>query len=335
MHVSLCISSVLVLIAGATLAAVEDQAPRLDASSPVEPHASLHNAIIIRPRAVTADPLALARVMKPMPEPYDGVGATWEERLEYNPYPGFGIEWSSIPKAAHRLPCTVEIGATWEAAFDTLARTMDGVWRLRGKVVEYIPAAIAKKLHASLDGNTASAGTRSQVVAWFGKQTGLAFAGHPALLDEGTTFTWSTDTATQEAWLDGLAAALGVTAILQFDGNVILYQAPAVVPLNTAPEFLSEVPRLVYGPPPAARLDAKQRFDFDKTPFSQAVERLERALQYPIEVEPPLASLPPVTLRVENMRLRDVLLFVAKLSGLEVVTLPDRVRLIAARADGK
>ena len=61
------------------------------------------------------------------------------------------------------------------------------------------------------------------------------------------------------------------------------------------------------------------------------VREVERQLKYPIEIDRSVieAGPPPVTLRVEGMKIRYITEFITKLTGLQCQVLPDRLRLVA------
>jgi type II secretory pathway component GspD/PulD (secretin) len=168
------------------------------------------------------------------------------------------------------------------------------------------------------------------VLDWFAKQTGLTVTLHRSVsADDGRLFRWSARTATTEAWLDGLAQALKVAAFVAPDGTVTLYQTPTIIPLDNDPDLITKDPRLVYQPPPPARLDTEISLDFQELELGEVAKVLQNALQYPVEIDPQVltAGPPPVILRVEEMKIRYVVDFVAKLTDLKAEILPDRVRL--------
>lgn len=284
----------------------------------------------ITPLPITADPTAVAKLTRATHTTSDGIGPTWTDRFERTDRRGFTLAfWTSSEKTLSR-PCPVKFGSDWQTTLDALAKEAGEVWRMRGSAAEFLSSELAAKLAASIDGRTARSGTRTQVLDWFAKQTGLTVTLHRSVSpDDGRLFRWSARTATTEAWLDGLAQTLKVAAFLAPDGTVTLYQSPTIIPLDNDPDLIAIDPHLVYQPPPPVRLDTEVALDFQDTDLVDVAKALQNALQYPIEIDPQVltAGPPPVTLRVEQMKIRYVVGFVAKITSLEVQILPDRVRL--------
>lgn len=280
----------------------------------------------IHPLPITADPIALAKMKSATPS----MGSTWEDRFSRTDRRGFTLNFWTSSKRTLQQPCSVPFGSDWKISLDALAKEAGEVWRMRGTAAEFISPELAAKLTAQLNGRSAPSGSRTKVLAWFARHTGLTLIMHRSLgADDDRLFRWAPQTATNEAWLDGLAKVLKATALVSPDGSVLFYQPPAIVPLDNDPEFIAKGSRLVYQAPPVARLDTEVTLDFKDTELADVAKVLQQVLHYPVEVDPEvLKTVPwPTTLRVESMKLRYVVGFVEKLFDLEAKILPDRLRL--------
>ena len=281
----------------------------------------------IRPLPITADADASAWLKDPLPS-YEG-NATWGERL-LRSGPRFRVEFWTSSQAMMGRVSSVPDQATRESGLDAYAKVVGEVWRLRGTKAEFMSPALAAKLNAPLDGRIAPAGTRTQVLAWFAKHTDMSIRVHDSLgIDDGKLLRWSPQAATNEAWLDGLAAFFAATALLSPDGSVLFYQLPAILPLDANPEFIPTTPVLAYQASLVSRLESPVSLNFEDLGLAEVARRLQQVLHYPVEIDPVvLASrFQGVTLRVEDMKLRFVADFVATVTETELQILPDRLRL--------
>lgn len=338
--VSLMTATAILAIGGVSLLLSQERVTTAPPATPAPPVATTPAplaqalpSIRISPLPITADAAAMGKLATATKRAWNG-GATWGDRLDRTDGRGFELRsWTS--SATLERPCPVAVGADWRTTLDALAKDAGLVWRMRGTAAEFLTPTLARMLATPLDGRQAPTGTRTAVLAWFAEHAGLTPTLHPSLgVDDGKRFDWSPQSAAVEAWLDGLAQAMQATALLSFDGAVVFYRPPAVAPLDHDPEFIISEPRLTYQAPPAPRLSTEVSFQFSDAGLAYVAEQMAEALRYPVEVDPQVlqAGAPLVTLSVQDMQLRYVAHYVARLTDLEVEVQPDRLRLTRGKA---
>lgn len=285
----------------------------------------------IQPQPLEAgNPNAWAALNYLAPAPSEQESGTWNQRLDRTENRGFDlvIDLSKVGKKN----CSLVSEVDWQTTLDALAKDGKQIWRMRKMRAEFIDESLAKRLHTPLIGRDAPSGTRTQILAWFAEQTNFKFTLHTSLgPDDGALLRWAQRSATTEEWINGLALTLKSTALLGSDGAVLIYRRPGTAPIEEVVTPLSGV--IVYQDPPTACLNQEVTVDFKETEIRDVTEFLSQVVGCPIEVDTKLTSkLPLINLRLEEVRLRDVLSFIAKFTNTDFKVLPDRIQFTGEQA---
>jgi RNA polymerase sigma factor (sigma-70 family) len=325
-------AAALLLIGSVGLLLSQDPAlpkPKVTVVPPAPVHENVpqsSNQAEIQPQPLmTGNPDALAALKKLAT--LEDEHQTWAQRLSYTKNRGFDLV-VDLSKVGEKK-CSLISQVDWRNTLDALAKDSNQIWRMRGNKAEFIPVTLAERLRAQLVGRDAPSGTRSQVLAWFTKHTNFQLTLHATLgSDNGAILHWAQRSATTEEWINGLAFALKATALLKPNGDVVLYRRPETAPLEAV---ITPPPQtLVYQDPPTACLDQEITLDFQDTDMTDVAKFLSKTINYPVEIDPKTTGgLPTVGLKVEGMKFKNVLGYIAELTNTSYKVFPDRVLFTA------
>ena len=322
-QVGIAFASVLVLVAGGYALALERAA---DGGAPV--HQDDRQVVLVTPMSVAAPDAEFMVYLDSERYSFDGT-TSWRDIFErlWPVYadPTYFMTGADLIKP---VPKTLK---NERQVLDEFVKITGATWRLRGQQIELLPSALSQSLSRPVDGVSLEAMNWDAWRTWIATNTGMRVSWIHEKANEppDAVYRIQPGMATVESIIQGLAVTWEASVYIDVSAGWIELQHREIQP-GMEPARPVTKGTLVLNPPPVAILDREITLHLRDVPLADAMRKLQEQAHIPVECFSDALRNVPITLVVEDMKIRYVASYMGKLAGVEPTFLPDRIRFGSA-----